>query len=112
MVTRMREILGASFVLTCTTIILGAQAALAQSPPAAQRDVPIWSDRDLSLHPDGRPASSEMDPPETGLLLPHSGLFDPRPGDVLLCEPGEYGLLGSPAVAYAQIRKPQNQQAR
>jgi hypothetical protein len=93
-------------------MISGAQAALAQAPPATDRGVLIWSDHDLSLHSGEPAARSETEPPEPGLLLPHDGFFGPRQGDFLLCEPGEFGLLESPALAYAQVRKQQGPQAR
>jgi hypothetical protein len=103
----------ASCATACTIVIFGAHSSPAQSPPDPQRDLPIWSDRDLSLRV-GRFAS---DPEvETLLRLPDvnfsSGPWNERPDQVLVCEPGQFGAQEQPPAAYAQARKPREREPR
>jgi hypothetical protein len=113
MVSHMREHLAALFSLTCTTMILGSQGSLAQSPPKVEQDVLIWSDRDLSLRPDSFGSSPDT---ETSLRLPHidfpGGLQPERQGQLLLCEPGQLGVTQAGTAAYARVGEKQSENRR
>ncbi len=90
-------------------MILGSQSGLAQSPPNAEQDVLIWSDRDFSLRSGSFASGPDV---ETGLRLPHIGLRGPlqpeRSGQVLVCEPGQVGITQADTAAYARVGRQQS----
>jgi hypothetical protein len=107
-VTHMCKSLAISSVLTCAMMLVGLQDVLAQAPPR-DGDVLIWSNRDLSLRSNGFAASPET---ETSFQLPRIDLpgssYDGRHGQVLICEPGQFGFTDPATAAYAQAGKPQD----
>jgi hypothetical protein len=95
----------ASFASACTIVILAAHSSPAQTPPHSERDIPIWSDRDLSLRFDRFARDPDV---ETLLRLPDLNFsgspLNGRPDQMLVCEPGQFGE-DEPTAAYAQARK-------
>jgi hypothetical protein len=109
----MRKQSAAAFILACTSAIGASQNALAQSPPSADPNLLIWSDRDLSLRPGGFAPAPET---ETTPQLPHVGIpdgfFAGSPEQVLICDPGQLDFVAAITAAYAQAGKQQVEQAR
>ena len=109
----MRKHLAASLAIACTTMSAGWQSGFAQSPPTAEHDAVVWSNRDLSLRPGGFAWTPDT---ETTLRLPHidtpADFSRGRSGQLLLCEPGQFGFADLGAAYALAGKEEQDRQPR